>query len=211
MSPFYPKQACEKAGGNWFGNTDSNVTVYADAGAACEGNCVDVSEDPLYLIYLLQQNNYYARLQQLQGSASPGVPGKIRTGNEGLFCLGDALKSNALSLALDAVGLIPEGGVASALFSTFHGAAGISNGTKVLQRVKMGVGIVGTASAANDAQNTGGGLEQAQAVAGIGSIGASLAKAAPVVGQVLSFASLGLDLAKTYSNQSACVASGKYD
>jgi hypothetical protein len=134
-----------------------------------------------------------------------------RSGYESLFCLGDALKSNGLSLALDAVGLIPAGGSASAAFSLFHGAAGISNGTNILSRVQVGAGLIGTASAGNAVQNGGNNLDQAALVTGGLSIAAALGKAAPVYGQLLSLGSLGIDLAKTYQAQSACVNSGKYD
>jgi hypothetical protein len=134
-----------------------------------------------------------------------------RSGYESLFCLGDALKSNGLSLVLDAVGLIPTGGSASAAFSLFHGAAGISNGTKILSRVQMGAGLIGTASAGNAVQNGGDNLDQAALATGGLSIAAALGKAAPVYGQVLSGISLGIDGVKTYQAQSACVNSGKYD
>jgi RHS repeat-associated protein len=127
-----------------------------------------------------------------------------RSGFESLFCLGDALKSNGVSLALDAVGLIPAGGSASAAFSLFHGAAGVSNGTNILNRVKMGAGIIGTAG--SGASNNWLGI-----ATGAASIGASLGKAAPVYGQVLSLGALGVDAYKTYKAQSACVDSGKYD
>jgi RHS repeat-associated protein len=150
------------------------------------------------------------------GSLPIGGPGSApnkgpRSGYESLFCLGDALKSNGLSLVLDAVGLIPTGGSASAAFSLFHGAAGISNGTKILSRVQMGAGLIGTASAGNAVQNGGDNLDQAALATGGLSIAAALGKAAPVYGQVLSGISLGIDGVKTYQAQSACVNSGKYD
>jgi hypothetical protein len=127
-----------------------------------------------------------------------------RSGYESLFCLGDALKSNGLSLALDAVGLLPEGGSVAGAFSLWHGAAGVSNGIKNLQAVKMGAGIIGTASAGNDGNTYG-------TVVGAALIGVSLAKAAPIVGTVLSLGALGGDVYSAYQAQSACVDSGKYD
>jgi hypothetical protein len=114
------------------------------------------------------------------------------------------LKSNGLSLALDAIGLIPEGGAASAAFSFFHGAAGVSNGTKMLQNVKMGAGIIGTASAGHDGNAYG-------TLVGAASMGASLAKATPIVGTVLSLGALGGDAYKTDQDSSDCVDHGKYD
>ena len=138
------------------------------------------------------------------GGPGGGAPNNGRSGYESLFCLGDALKSNGLSLALDAVGLIPAGGSASAAFSLFHGAAGVSNGTNILARFQMGAGLIGTASSSNEGNWLG-------TATGVASIGAALGKAAPVYGQVLSGISLGIDAVKTYQAQSACVDSGKYD
>ena len=86
-------------------------------------------------------------------------------------------------MALDAVGLLPEGGAVAGVFSLWHGAAGVSNGIKNLQAVKMGAGIIATASSGNDGNAYG-------TVVDAASIGASLAKAAPVVGTVLSLAHL---------------------
>jgi hypothetical protein len=127
-----------------------------------------------------------------------------RSGYESLFCLGDALQSNGFSLALDAVGLLPEGGAVAGAFSLWHGAAGVSNGIKNLQAVKFATGIIGTASSLSGSDSTGTAI-------GVASIGTSLAKAAPIYGQVLSLAALGVDAYKTIKDQSACVDSGKYD
>ena len=135
-----------------------------------------------------------------------------RSGYESLFCLGDALKSNGLSLALDAVGLIPEGGVFAGAFSLWHGAAGVSNGINNLRAVKMGAGIIGTASSSQDSGWTGtagSGLGTASIAVGLGA--AQLGKAAPVLGTVLSLGSLAVDLTKTFSEQSDCVDNGKYN
>lgn len=109
-----------------------------------------------------------------------------------------------MSLALDAIGLIPAGGAASATLSLFHGAAGVSNGTNILQAVKMGAGIIGTASAGNNGNTYG-------TLVGAASIGDSLGKAAPIVGTVLSLGALGGDAYSTYQAQSACVDIRKYD
>lgn len=55
----------------------------------------------------------------------------------------------------------------------------------------------------------GTGLGTASIAVGLGA--ARLGKAAPVLGSVLSFGSLGVDLFKTFSEQSDCVDQGKYN
>jgi hypothetical protein len=110
-------------------------------------------------------------------------PNNRRSGYEGLFCLGDALKSNGVSMALDAVGLIPEGGAASAAFSLFHGAAGVSNGTKILERAQVGAAIISTAGSGSDSKLF-------QTATGVALIGVYLGKLAPIYGQVISGISL---------------------
>jgi RHS repeat-associated protein len=112
-------------------------------------------------------------------------------------CVQSALAKGAGSAALDAIGLLPEGGAVSAAFSLWHGAAGVSNGTKLLQGVKVGGGIITTASSGSDGNWFGG-------VTGALSIGASLAKAAPVYGQVLSGISLAGDAYSTYKAVAGC-------
>ncbi len=96
-------------------------------------------------------------------------------------------QGRAASTAIDAVGLLPEGGTVAGAFSLWHGAAGVSNGIKILQRVKFGAGIISTASAGSDASGDGAlSLAGAQLFTGFASIGAGLAKATPIVGQVIS-------------------------
>ena len=73
-------------------------------------------------------------------------------------CVQSALAKGAASTAIDAVGLIPEGGAVAGAFSLWHGAAGVSNGINILQRVKFGAGIISTASAGSDASGDGGAL-----------------------------------------------------
>jgi hypothetical protein len=112
-------------------------------------------------------------------------------------CVQSALAKGAGSAALDAVGLLPEGGAVSAAFSLFRGAAGVSNGTKMLQNVKMGAGLISTASSGSDGNWFGG-------VTGAASIAASLGKAAPVYGQILSGISLAGDVYSTYKAVAGC-------
>jgi hypothetical protein len=49
-------------------------------------------------------------------------------------CVQSAFAKDAASTAIDAVGLLPEGGAVAGAFSLWHGAAGVSNGIKILQR-----------------------------------------------------------------------------
>jgi len=176
------------------GNLNCTVTVKPDD--------IDCNADPAECLIVGQ---FRQKKSDAIAAMKKNAPDSGRqSGYESLFCLGDALKSNGLSLAFDAVGLIPAGGSASAAFSLFHGAAGISNGTSILNRVKMGAGIVGTASSSNDGNTYG-------TVVGVASIGAAVGKAAPVYGQILSGLALAGDAYKTYKDQGACVNSGKYD
>lgn len=120
-------------------------------------------------------------------------------------CIQSALAKGAASTALDAVGLLPEGGAVAGAFSLWHGAAGVSNGIKILQRVKFGVGIISTANAGSDASQDGAlSLAGAQLATGFASIGAGLAKATPIVGQVLSGISVAEDLYGTYKAVAGC-------
>lgn len=121
-------------------------------------------------------------------------------------CITSALLKGAGSTALDAVGLIPEGGVVAGAFSLWNGAAGISNGTKLLQGVKVGAAIVSTAYAGSDASGGSGAFSVAgaQAFTGVASVGASLARATPVVGQVLSGLAVAEDLYGTYKAVANC-------
>jgi hypothetical protein len=121
-------------------------------------------------------------------------------------CITSALLKGAGSTALDAVGLIPEGGAVAGAFSLWNGAAGISNGTKLLQGVKVGAAIVSTAYAGPDASGGSGAFSVAgaQAFTGVASIGASLARATPVVGQVLSGLAVAEDLYGTYKAVANC-------
>src|SRR5580658_181903 len=115
-------------------------------------------------------------------------------------CVTKAIAKGALSTGIDAIGLIPGGGAVSAELSLFNGAAAVSNGTAILGRLQLGAGII---TAANGASDTSG-LGAIQTVAGVGGIVAGVAKAAPVVGQVLSGISVGLDLIGTGMNIAQC-------
>jgi hypothetical protein len=109
-----------------------------------------------------------------------------------------ALAKGAASTALDSVGLLPEGGAVASAFSLWHGAAAVSNGNKILERVQFGAGLISTANAGSDVQGSEGpfSLSGAQLATGAATIGAGLLKAAPVVGQVISGISVAEDLYK---------------
>jgi hypothetical protein len=121
-------------------------------------------------------------------------------------CLQSALAKGAASTALDSVGLLPEGGAVASAFSLWHGAAGISNGGKILERAQFGAALISTANAGSDAQGSEGAfsLSSTQALTGAATIGAGLLRAAPIVGQALSAASVLEDLYGTYKAVAGC-------
>lgn len=105
-------------------------------------------------------------------------------------CVQSALAKGAASTALDAIGTLPEGGTVAAAFSLWHGAAGVSNGNKILGRVAFAGGLISTAGASHDLQGpqesalstTVTGLQVAAGGAGIAK---GLIEDIPVAGQVL--------------------------
>ena len=120
-------------------------------------------------------------------------------------CVQSALAKGAGSTTIDAVGLLPEGGAVAGAFSLWHGAAGVSNGINILARVQFGAAIISTASAGSDASGDGAySLAGAQLATGFASIGVGLAKAAPILGQALSAASVLEDLYGTYQAVAGC-------
>jgi RHS repeat-associated protein len=205
------KQCVVVSGGTYSVSTGGTTTTGSDPIVeACTSNGTEVGD-----WYCVQYGNCITYVTitpyvPTQASGKPPTPPVVapnkgpRSGYESLFCLGDAIQSNGLSLALDAVGLLPEGGAVAGAFSLWHGAAGVSNGIKNLQTVKFGAGIISTAS-------SGSGGDLFGSATGVASIAASLGKAAPIYGQVLSVVSLAGDAYKTLQDQSACVDSGKYD
>jgi hypothetical protein len=123
-------------------------------------------------------------------------------------CVMSALGKGALSVGLDAIGLLPEGGFVSSAFSLWHGAAGISNGTRNLRGIKVAASYVSTAFATSSVSGTNGsyanGLAGTQSALGAGSIVASFARATPVLGQALSGVSIGLDVVGTAMEVAKC-------
>jgi RHS repeat-associated protein len=134
-----------------------------------------------------------------------------RSGYESLFCLGDALKKNGVPLALDAgsiaAGALPGGASTAGLVKTAVtagvGSASTAYSAATSPSVSVGaanftIGFTGTAA------STIGVLDSALN-------GAAAFKAIPFVGTVLSLFTTGVDVTKTFMDQSSCVDSGKYD
>jgi hypothetical protein len=143
------------------------------------------------------------------------APNNGRSGYESLFCLGDALQSNALSVALDAIGLIPEAEGFTKLFENtagyqiaravgnsagYRGVVATQYGMMAVAQGKGGVGIINGAFGLGDTS-----------VEGRISTGATVAGFIPGLGTGAAAVSLGVDSYKIYKAQSACVDSGKYD
>ena len=138
-----------------------------------------------------------------------------RSGYESLFCLGDAIKSNALSVALDAVGLIPEAEGFTKVFENtagyqlartvgnsagYRGVVATQYGMMAVSQGKGGVAMINGALGLGDAS-----------VEGRISTGATLAGFIPGLGTGAAAVSLGVDAYKINKAQSACVDNGKYN
>jgi hypothetical protein len=124
-------------------------------------------------------------------------------------CTAQALLKGAGTTALDAIGILPEGGTVSAAVSLFHGAAGVSNGIKIQQRVAFAAGIVSTAAAGSDLRGpqestlstTVTGL---QAAAGGFGIAKGLIEDIPIAGQAIATGATALDLVGTGLEVAKC-------
>src|ERR1700744_743497 len=138
-----------------------------------------------------------------------------RSGYESLFCLGDALKKNGVSLALDAAGIIagalPGGATAAGLgkiaFTAAVGSVSTAYATVHSPNVPVGAAnflIQGSGTFATTVSTF------ARAVDGPGALPGVL-KAIPGFGTAVSIFTTGSDLIQTGIDQSACVDSGKYD
>jgi hypothetical protein len=138
-----------------------------------------------------------------------------RSGYESLFCLGDALQANGLSLALDAVGLIPE---AEGFIKAFENTAGYQIARAVGNNAGYR-GVVATQYGMMAVAQAKGGVSMINGALGLGdtsvkgriSTAATVAGFIPGLGTYAAGVSIGVDASKTYDAQSACVNSGKYD
>jgi len=81
--------------------------------------------------------------------------------------------------------------------SVFGGAAGVLQGRNVFQGVMLAGGIVNTASAGSEGSSVSAGL-------GVLGIAATLGKAAPGVGQIISGISMGVDIYQTVAAVGKC-------
>jgi hypothetical protein len=107
-------------------------------------------------------------------------------------CVTGALLSGFVHVGIDAIGLLPEGGLVSRAIGNFGGWRGIvatQQGIKGTQALKMGAGIVSSTTGANES-STLGVTQTANNIAGVVS---TLAGAVPVVGQVIAGVSVALD------------------
>src|SRR5579883_1100993 len=112
-------------------------------------------------------------------------------------CIKDALGDFALHGAIDAVGLIPEGGLVSRAVGNYAGYRGIvatQQGTKALQAGKLGTGIATTGVNADDTS----GIGVAQTVVGVAGLVPVLGQGAAAVSIVLDGVRAGMDISKCY-------------
>ncbi len=143
------------------------------------------------------------------------APSYRRSGYESLFCLGDALKSNGLSLTLDAIGLIPE---AKGFTKVFENTAGYQIARAVGNNAGYR-GVVATQYGIKAVAQGKGGVAMINGALGLGdtsvkgriSTGVTVAGFIPGLGTYAAGVSIGADLSNINDGQSACVASGKYD
>jgi len=108
-------------------------------------------------------------------------------------CTAKAIGSGLLHVGVDAIGLIPEGGLVSRAVGNLAGYRGIvatQQGTKALQAGKLGTGIGSAGGFSNDASTTG----LVSTGLGVAGIAATLASATPVVAQAIAVASIGVDI-----------------
>jgi RHS repeat-associated protein len=131
------------------------------------------------------------------GGGGPGAPS-----NAHQQCVKNALLKGAATTALDAIGTLPEGGTVASALSLYNGAAGASNGTKILGRFAFAGALVSTASATHDLQGPQEStfstfITGLQATAGGAGIAKGLIEDIPVAGQVFAAVSVGLDILGT--------------
>jgi hypothetical protein len=96
-------------------------------------------------------------------------------------------------VGIDAIGLIPEGGLVSRAVGNYAGYRGIvatQQGTKAVQAVKMGAGIGSTGVGVQETSATG----LVSSGLGVAGIVTTLAGATPVVGQAISAVSILVDV-----------------
>jgi RHS repeat-associated protein len=151
-----------------------------------------ISEDPILFeggmdFYAYVSNNSVNRIDPLGLCPLSETPWYKNS------CITGAIGNGLLHVGIDAIGLIPEGGIVSRAIGNYAGFRGVvatQQGTKALQGVKMASGIGSTGLGSTDTSGSGliaSGL-------GVAGIVTTLAGATPVVGQALSVVSIGVDL-----------------
>ncbi|WP_446743084.1 RHS repeat domain-containing protein [Silvibacterium acidisoli] len=118
-------------------------------------------------------------------------------------CITGALKSGALHVGIDSIGLIPEAGGIARIIGHQAGYRGIvadQLGAKVIARVGLMAGYVSGVAGVDDTSATGL-VSSGLSVAGIVS---TLAGSAPIVGQVISGLSIADDLISTGMAVASC-------
>lgn len=138
----------------------------------------------------------WIRLEQ-GGEDSVGGNGPGQPQNSKGKCIAGAIGSGLLNASIDAIGLIPEGGLVSTAIegaaTSYKGIVKIQQGAKTIQGIKLATGIASTGLGSKDTS----GLGIAQTATGLVGLVTTVARATPIVGQVLSGISVGLDLIKT--------------
>jgi RHS repeat-associated protein len=118
-------------------------------------------------------------------------------------CTAEAIGSGLLHVGIDAIGLLPEGGLLSRALGNYAGYRGIvatQQGTRALQAVKTGTAIGSTGGFSNDTSTTG----LVSTGLGVAGVAATLASATPVVGQVISGLSILADVYSTSKDIGKC-------
>jgi len=111
-------------------------------------------------------------------------------GGGGSSCIMGALGSGLLHVGIDAIGLIPEGGLVSRLIDRALDFRGIVAGNQTIGAVQMATGISTTGLGASETSSTG----LISTGLGVGGIAATLGGALPIVGQLISGLSILNDL-----------------
>ena len=161
----------------------------------------------------MEVNTYVAsfRLVVAPNNASSNYPGSSYTS---LFCAGDALSSNGVSLALDVAGIAA---------GELPGGASTAGAVKLY--VTAGVGAVSAAhSAVNSSSLLAGGANFTNGTVGTfmsvinvlqemdqALNGTPIVKAIPVLGTLSSVISTAVDVVHTVNAYNSCMNSGKYD
>ena len=182
----------------------TTVTVYGDDGGSNDtgigtfggGAGGEGMEDPNSLLWCMRNLHSMGYKGDLRKACTPGGGNSSGGGRVPWYknsCITGAIGSGLLHVGIDAIGLIPEGGLVSRAIGNFAGYRGIvatQQGTKALQASKFGAGAATTGVGAEETSATG----FISTGLGVAGIAATLASATPVVGQIISGASIVVDI-----------------